>query len=84
MDQAALDLKNGRVDVLMADSVPAIAIAAQQGLMIAWTGILSSGPVNMVIPEGDAELASQLNTLIKKLKDEGVIDNLAIKYMGIQ
>jgi polar amino acid transport system substrate-binding protein len=84
VDQAALDLKNGRIDVLMADSVPAVAIAAQQGLVIAWTGILSSGPVNMVIPEGDAELASQLNTLIQQLRDQGVIDNLAIKYMGSQ
>lgn len=85
VDQAALDLINGRIDVLMADLIPAQTIANQQGgLKIVWTGVVSSGPVNIVIPQGDAELQSTMNTIISQMQDQGVIDQLAVKYFGSQ
>lgn len=85
VDQAALDLKSGRIDVLMSDYVPAQALAQQQGGMkIIYHGVLSSGPVNMVIPDGDAELKTELDTIIKALADEGFISQLALKHIGGQ
>jgi len=82
-DQVALDLKSGRVDVMMADYIPAKALAEQLGgLKIAFVGVVSSGPMNIVIPQGDTELAQEMNTIIKQLLDDGFITELAIKYFG--
>lgn len=83
VDQAVLDLKSGRVDVLMSDLIPAQALAAQLGgLKIVYNGVLSSGPVNIVIPEGAAELGQALNEIIRQLQAEGFIDQLAVTHIG--
>jgi polar amino acid transport system substrate-binding protein len=85
VDQAALDLTSGRIDVLMSDYVPAQALVKQSGgLKIVYHGVLSSGPVNMVVPDGDAELLAELNKIIQQLKDEGFIDSVAMKHIGAQ
>ena len=81
VDQAMLDLKNGRIDVMMSDYVPAQALAKQiGGLEIVYHGALSSGPMNIVIPDGDAELQQAIDDIIKQLQDEGFVDQLAVKY----
>ena len=83
VDQAMLDLKNGRIDVMMSDYVPAQALAEQLGgLKIVYQGVLSSGPMNIVIPNGDVELQKAINEILKQLKDEGFIDALAVKYFA--
>jgi polar amino acid transport system substrate-binding protein len=83
VDQAALDLQAGRIEVLMSDYVPAQAIVKQYGGMkIIYHGVLSTGPVNIVIPEGDEALAAEMNRIIKELQDEGFIDTLATKYFS--
>ena len=84
-DQAALDLKAGRIDVVMADFVPADALAQQVGgLKIVFKGVLSSGPMNIVIPNDDKELAAEMNKIIENLKAEGFIEALAKKYFAAQ
>ena len=83
VDQAMADLKNGRIEVMMSDYVPAQALAKQLGgLTIVYHGVLSSGPMNMVIPNGDAELQQAINEIIKQLQDEGFIDKLAVKHFA--
>lgn len=83
VDQAMLDLQNGRIDVMMSDYVPAQALAEQLGgLNIVYHGVLSSGPMNIVIPDGDAELQAAINDIIKQLQDEGFIEGLAVKYFA--
>jgi polar amino acid transport system substrate-binding protein len=80
-DQVALDLKNGRIDVMMTDLVPGQALARQLGgLKVVHQGLYSSGPFNIIVPEGDTELAEAMNAILKDLQTEGFIDNLAIKY----
>ena len=81
VDQAMLDLQNGRIDVMMSDYVPAQALVEQLGgLKIVYNGVLSSGPMNIVIPDGDAELQQAINEIIRQLDAEGFIDGLADKY----
>ncbi len=81
VDQAMLDLKAGRIDVLMSDYVPAQALAKQVGgVKVVYHGVLSSGPINMVIPNGDKELQTALNDIIKQMQSDGTIDTLASKY----
>ena len=83
VDQAMLDLQNGRIDVMMSDYVPAQALVTQLGgLKIVYHGVLSTGPMNIVIPEGDTELAQAINEIIKQLENEGFIDKLAVKYFA--
>ena len=83
VDQAALDLQSGRIDVLVADSVPAKAIMQQQaGLKIVYEGMLYTGPINIVLPNGDAALQAEINRIIKELQGEGFIDALALKYFS--
>jgi polar amino acid transport system substrate-binding protein len=83
VDQAMLDLKSGRIEVMMSDYVPAQALAKQLGgLNIVYHGVLSSGPMNIVIPQDDKELQKAINDIIKQLQDEGFIDKLAAKYFA--
>jgi len=83
VDQAMLDLKNGRIEVMMSDYVPAQALVEQLGgLKIVYHGVLSTGPVNIVIPEGDQELQQTINEIIRQLQDEGFIDDLAMKHFA--
>lgn len=83
VDQAALDLQSGRIDVLVADSVPAKAIIQQTGgLKIIYEGMLYTGPINIVLPEGDTALREEINKIIKELQGEGFIDTLAVKYFS--
>lgn len=81
VDQAMLDLKNGRIEVMMSDYVPAQALVEQLGgLEIVYHGVLSTGPVNIVLPEGDTELKQAIDEIIGQLQAEGFIDSLAVKY----
>jgi len=83
VDQAVLDLKKGRIEVIMSDYIPAQTLFKQLGeLKIIYHGVLSSGPVNIVLPEGDTELKQAINEIIKHLQDEGFIDQLAMKYFA--
>jgi polar amino acid transport system substrate-binding protein len=83
VDQAMLDLKNGRIDVMMSDYVPAQALAKQLGgLNILYHGVLSSGPMNIVVADKDSELQNSINEIIKQLQEEGFIDKLAVKYFA--
>lgn len=83
VDQAMLDLKSGRIEVLMADYVPAQTLAKQLGgIKIVWHAVVSSGPMNIVIPNGDVELKAEMDRIIQELQSEGFIDNLAIKWLS--
>lgn len=83
VDQAALDLQAGRIEVLMADYVPAQAVVSQfGGMTIVYHGVLSTGPLNIVIPEGDTGLQEEINTILKALQSEGFVDELAKKYFS--
>lgn len=83
VDQAMLDLKNDRIDVMMSDYIPAQALAEQLGgLKIVYHGVLSSGPMNIVIPNQDFELQKAINEILNQLHNEGFIDKLAVKYFA--
>lgn len=83
VDQAALDLEAGRVDVLMADYVPAKALVKQYaGFNIVLHTMLSTGPLNIVLPNGDVALKAEIDKQIQALQASGKIDALAEKYFA--
>ena len=82
-DQAALDLKAGRIDVLMVDSAPADFLIKQTGgLKQAYKALLSSGPVNIALPLGDTDTAKSINDILKTLQSNGFIPGLVQKYLA--
>jgi len=84
-DQAALDLKSGRIEVLMADSDPAAMLAKQVGgIKEALKALVTSGPVNIALPANDAETAKAINDILKTLKSNGFIDGLVKKHLVLQ
>lgn len=83
VDQAFMDLQAGRVQVIMSDYVPAKALVDKfGGMKIVYQGVLSTGPMNIVIPDGDKHLQTEVIKIIKDLQDEGFIDALAVKYFS--
>ena len=67
----------------MGDYVPVQALVAQNpDLQIVYNGVLSTGPINIVLPDGDVALKSEIDRIIKELQAEGFIDQLAVKYFS--
>jgi polar amino acid transport system substrate-binding protein len=84
-DQAALDLKSGRIEVLMADSDPARMLAKQVGgIKVAYSALLTSGPVNIALPLNDNNTAKAINEILNTLKSNGFIDQLVQKHLATQ
>jgi len=80
-DQGALDVKSGRVQVMMADCNPAYALAKQLGgISVQETDIVQPPALGMVIPEGAKELAAELNKYIKAMQDDGTVTKFAEEY----
>lgn len=76
VDQAALDLKAGRIDILMADDVPAGVIASQDDdLEIIYKEMLYTGPINIVLPKGSTDLQAKINRIIAELKQKASSKN---------
>jgi len=51
-------------------------------MTIVYHGVLSTGPLNIVIPEGDKALQEEINKILKELQTEGFVDALAMKYFS--
>jgi polar amino acid transport system substrate-binding protein len=82
-DQAAENLKNGRIEVWMADLLPAQTLADKLGgLRIAHKGSFSNGPMNIVMQKDDRSLETEINRIIRELDREGLIKQLAMQYLG--
>lgn len=82
VDQAALDVKAGRIDVLMAEAAVIGSFEKEMGgLKVAYSAEMSSGPVRMIVPEGDTELIAKLDEAIQAMIDSGFIDEVTLKHM---
>jgi polar amino acid transport system substrate-binding protein len=82
-DQAAKDLKNGRIDVWMVDLIPAQVLVNQMsGLKVVFKGTFSSGPMNIVMQKDDRSLGAEINKIIQELDSQGFIRQLALQYIA--
>ncbi len=80
-DQAIMDLKSGRIDVVAMDYYAAQAYIQQGGIKMALKANLSGENMAIAVPEGATELKAKLDEIITQLKNEGFIDDLAMKYL---
>lgn len=83
VDQAGLDVKNGRIDVLMADYYPLLTLDNQyDDLKIVYHGEVAAGPMMMIIPDGDKETKAGLDAVIKAMLDDGFVDRAATTHFS--
>ncbi len=83
VDQAGLDVKNGRIDVLMADYYPLLTLQQQYSdLKIVYHGEVAAGPVMMIIPDGDSETKTAMDQILKAMLDDGFVDKAATTHFG--
>ena len=76
-DQAALDVANGRIELLLMDAEPSIALAEETGLKILLiTELTAEGGKSIAIPEGSADLKAELDRIIQELIDDGTVQKI--------
>jgi len=84
VDQGILELQAGRIDIYVVDNSPAEAFAEEMGgleIIHMDESILEPSPMNIALPEGDAELQAELNSILAELKDEGTITELEFEWI---
>jgi len=73
-DQGGLDVQNGRLDLLLIDAEPAIALAEQLGLKILLiTDSTAASGKAIAMPEGETALKAELDAIIQGLVDDGTM-----------
>ncbi len=80
-DQGVLDLKSGRIDVLAMDYYAAISYINAGGIKLALKTEFAGESYSIAVAKGNTELVNKFNEAIKALQAEGVLDQLAEKYL---
>ncbi len=83
---AILDLKNGNIDAIVMDDVPARAAAATQenkDAVKVFNIPLTTEEYGIALRKGNTVLAEKVNKALKELKDEGKIDELLERWISV-
>ena len=76
-DQAALDVANGRIELLLMDAEPALALAEQNDLkMLLVTETTAEGGKSIAILDGATDLKAELDRIIQALIDDGTMQQI--------
>lgn len=81
--QAATDLQNNKIDCIVMDNLPALEMVAANDKLVIIEGddnIVFQDQYAIAVKKGNDELLTQINTVIKDLKDSGKIDEYIAKY----
>lgn len=83
VDDAVADLRTGKIQLLLADYIPAqTLISDAENLKIAFHGVVSGGPIHVIIPEGERELKAAMDAVFQQLQVEGFIQQLAVRFIN--
>lgn len=77
---AAQDLKADKVDLIIMDELPAKEIVNTNNDLKILDGFLTSDSYGMIVQKGNKELLDAINKVIKRLKDEGKIDEFILNH----
>jgi polar amino acid transport system substrate-binding protein len=76
-DQGGLDVQNGRIELLLIDAEPAIALAEQLGLKILLiTDSTAAAGKAIAMPQGETALKAELDRIIQELTDDGTLTQI--------
>jgi len=81
VEQGALDLEAGRIDVLFINADPARELAEQMGVQVALTTRETvQGGQSIAIPEGEIGFKAELDRVILGMQEEGFINDLLAQW----
>lgn len=81
VDQGALDVSAGRIDMLFINADPAKELAEKMGLELALvTSDTVVGGQSVAVPEGETGFKAELDRIITELQNEGVVEQLQVKW----
>ena len=79
---AIQDLKDSKVDCVAMDEIPAKELISD-GMTILEEPLVIDH-YGMIVRKGNTELLNSANKVIQKLKDDGMIDNILLKHLGVK
>lgn len=81
---AALDLRNGVIDAIVIDELPAKAIIAKNpDLMILTAGSFAREEYAIAVKKGNPDMLEAINAAIRKARADGTYDKLCASFMPI-
>lgn len=83
VDRAIRDLRAGRITAVLLDKNVADEFAAQGGLRVAGEG-LTRQRLAIALPKGQDALRRVINQALTQLQNEGVVAELAERYLNVQ
>lgn len=78
---AALDLKNGKLDAIVVDEMPAKKIVEANPELKILDENLTEEEYSIAIQKGNTELTEKINAALAKLKEDGTFDLLVAKWI---
>lgn len=75
-------LKNGKVDCVVIDSLPAEKFVEANDDLKIIDGIFETEQYAICMKKGNTELKEEFNTALAELKEEGVLDEIQSNYIG--
>lgn len=78
--EAAMDLKNNKIDCIIMDSLPAEQLVAENDDLVILDGELFTDKYAIAVQKGNTELLDQINEVLQKLVDEGKVDEFTINH----
>jgi polar amino acid transport system substrate-binding protein len=79
-EQAIMDLKSGRIEMVAMDLSAANSFVEQGGIKVALETDFSGEHMAIAVKEGNTELKEEFDAIIDELQMEGFIDDLAAEY----
>lgn len=77
---ASEDVKNGKSDCLIMDSLPANELIKENSELEILDGILFTDKYGMIVKKGNAELLKKINSVLEDLKSKNKINEYIIEY----
>ena len=74
------DLKAKKVDLIIMDNLPAMEIVKENSGLKILDGYLFSDSYGIAVKKGNTELLNDINTVLRRLMDEGKIEKYIINH----
>ena len=78
--EAAMELKNDKIDCIVMDSLPGEQLVAANDDLEILEGELFTDKYAIAVKKGNTELLDQMNEVLQKLVDEGKVDEFTINH----
>ena len=78
--EAAQDLKNGRINAIVMDKLPAQQLLAENTDLVMLEDVLFTDTYAIAVKKGNTELLDKINPIIDQLIADGKIDEFTLNH----